>query len=418
MKRFLSILAVFAVVFAAVAEPPPAARRVSRIYRIFRGASANHRYEVVTNGAAVADFLDGSLRGLPVWNASTRARLSELGEARLLIVSSMLGDRLDVLVSGRPRVGSPLAALVAGWSAPDVRLARLVPANATVAFVSASSASGNPFELQTDGVRALTVDSFVSLLPAGSVTSGAAVVAAPAVAGDGFALVGAVRVARPGEVAAALGKLDGGTFASLFKLSRSGQRAVNGRAVHTYTLSSSVKDAADSKADAVGEFVRFSAVLADIFGPLTFEVTADGDLVVFEVGPPGDLDERLAAASGRTPYVSLSLLPIGMPSLDVSALRSVTFASPSTLARRGFASVTPAAASLVENLAPAGDGCTALAAVLPDGTFVWGWSLAENEVRGTIDDIDGVRPVFQALFLRGAESRILHQADSAPSARH
>lgn len=417
MKRILSILVVLAVALVAVAEPPPAARRVSRIYRVFRGVSANHRYEAVTNGAAVADFLDGSLRGLPVWNEATRARLSELGEARLLIASSMLGDRLDVFISGRPRAGSPLAALVAGWPVPDVRLARLVPENAVVSFVS-SAAPGNPFELQAGDVRALTLDSFAALLPAGSVTSGAAVVAAPVVTGDGFALVGAVRVARPEDAAAALGKLDGRMFASLFKLSRSGQHAVNDRVVQTYTLSSSVKDAADPKAAAVSEFVRFSAVLADIFGPLTFEATVEGDLVVFEVGPAGDLDERLAAAASRTPYVSLSLLPIGMPSLEASTLRSVTFASPSTLARRGFAGVTPAAAALVENLAPAGDGCTALVAVLPDGTFVWGWSLAENEIRGTIDDIDGVRPVFQALFLRGAESRLLHQADAAPSARH
>lgn len=386
------------------AEDASSVEGANRIYSAFSRVTTSRPYEVVTNGTAVAKFLDRAMKGLPaIWNADASELVGDIGKARFLIAQSMLGDRMDITVSGDPMKSTALADRLAKTSAR--RLALVPPVKSTSAFVSTSNEL-IPFEGGLSAVRVSVAEPLRSLLPADSLLPGFAVFTISSMVSDGEALVCAVEKKKGVKIGAeVLGGFAKRGLLGLFELSECTRTSEDGIEIFRYTLSTKAGAITSVKSE-LPELVRFLAVANDVIGPVTMEVAEHEEFVFFEIGAVGDLANNLGDGIAAA-FPMQSLLPVLCPDVKNDEVRSYISLSPSAVLNQTVEGITSVPKARIPEMPPVGDGYSMIISVESGGRFTWGWSLSQNELQASEATSAATRSLFQAIFLQGAEQKLL-----------
>ena len=384
---------------AEEAKPPLA------VYRdLLRLSSVRGGFSCSTNGAEAAAFAGEVFAEQPIWDPDLKDRLAELADAKISVASTMVGDRVDFAVSGDVPAESGLGKELAAVKSVDPGLLRFVPANASVVY--ASSVRGNsPLDRYVLMIRAELVEPLRAMMPPRATYRDFVAFAAPARKGPGIALVVVFRLA---SAVPPLDELDGKKVATLFtleKLKPTDDQPPEGYS--RYRLTSSFKNAigigADSS-DEASQMLRLASGANCMIGPMTLECTCSDGYVFFEVGPEGDLKERLDRPDSRTFSVN-TLLPLLRPGLSADGIRTMVYASPSATSRRTLSGLGSLLKPVKAGLAPDGDGLSGVTVALPGGEFTWGWSATRSELEALEKNKGIVQNTIRTILLHGFQRR-------------
>ena len=159
-----------------------------------------------------------------------------------------------------------------------------------------------------------------------------------------------------------------------------------------------------NSAEELDEVLRLAAAANGVMGPMTLEVTCSDGYVFFDVGPAGDLKERLSRPEASTFDVK-SVLPLLRPDLSVAGVRTVIYASPSVAARRTLSGLGSLLKPVKAGLAPDGDGLSGVVVATPDGDFTWGWSVTRSELDAYEKNQGIVQNTLKTILMHGVQFR-------------
>lgn len=384
---------------AEEAKPPLA------VYRdLLRLSSVRGGFSCSTNGAEAAAFAGEVFAGQPIWDPDLKDRLAELADAKISVASTMVGDRVDFAVSGDVPAESGLGKELAAVKSVDPGLLRFVPANASVVYAS-SVRGDSPLDRYVLMIRAELVEPLRAMMPPRATYRDFVAFAAPARKGPGIALVVVFRLA---SAVPPLDELDGKKVATLFTLEKpkpADDQPPDGYS--RYRITSSFKNAigigADSS-DEASQMLRLASGANCMIGPMTLECTCSDGYVFFEVGPEGDLKERLDRPDSRTFSVN-TLLPLLRPGLSADGIRTMVYASPSATSRRTLSGLGSLLKPVKAGLAPDGDGLSGVTVALPGGEFTWGWSATRSELEALEKNKGIVQNTIRTILLHGFQRR-------------
>ena len=399
--RLLPASALALIACAACAAEPQAVSETMRIYNGLVKISSGRTYQISTNGTAAVKFVGSLFDGYDIWNPQLQTRLSQIPESKICITSTMVGDRVDFSVRGKlpgdTRFGEELAAVKP--VAPG--LLRYIPSNASLAYISAVPGD-SPLEGHMLVVRARFVEQLRALMPGRATYRDFAMFAAPARKGAGIAVVFVFRLA---SAVPPLDSLEGKKVASLFTIAKAPDcDSPPPEGFCRYQLTSSFKDALGGPAGQAEEMLRFGAAANGVMGPMTMECTCRDGFVFFDIGPAGDLADRLDRPEAGSFNVQ-SLVPLQHPDLKSSSIRSAVYSSPSAVARRAIAGLGPLLKPVLSGLAQDGDGFSGVVAVLPSGEFLWGWSATRSELEAMEKNEGVAQNAFKTILMQAVHMR-------------
>ena len=356
--RSAAILAAAALLAASLsAADAPQQSDLMRIYTGLVKVSSGRNFLVSTNGAAAARFMGSIFSAYTIWNPELQKRMAEMPSADVSILSTMVGDRVDFAVTGKLPGDSRLGKELAVLKPVDPGLFKYIPANASVVYASGVPGD-SPLDYHVLPLRVRFVEQLRAMMPPRATYRDFAAFAAPAKKGPGIALVFVFRLA---SAVPPLDELAGKKVASVFTLEK--PKSADDpppEGFCRYSLSSSFKDALmGNSAEEPDEVLRLAAAANGVMGPMTLEVTCSDGYVFFDVGPAGDLKERLSRPEASTFDVK-SVLPLLRPDLSVAGVRTVIYASPSVAARRTLSGLGSLLKPVKAGLAPDGDGLSNL----------------------------------------------------------
>ena len=374
-------------------------------YKSFLKVCSAGSFVVSTNGAATADFLDGikNLGEYSIWTPGLHERMAELPAVKMTILSTTAGDRVDFSVSGKLPADSTLGKELAALGTVNPGLLRFVPANATIVYASAIRGD-SPLDRHVLPIRAEFVEPLRAMMPPRATYRDFVAFAAPARKGPGIALVAVFRLA---SAVPPLDELAGKKVATLFTLVKTkptDDQPPDG--YYRYRIDSSFKDAIGAGKDEADEMLRFASAANCIMGPMTLECTCSGGYVFFEVGPEGDLQDRIERPSENTFGVN-TILPLLAPDLSTAGIRTMVYASPSATSRRTLMGLGSLLKPVRAGLAPDGDGVSGVLVAAPGGDFTWGWSMSRSEIEALEKNQGIVRNTFKAILMHGVQLRTL-----------
>ena len=375
------------------------------VYRdLLRLSSVRGGFSCSTNGAEAAAFAGEVFAEQPIWDPDLKDRLAELADAKISVASTMVGDRVDFAVSGDVPAESGLGKELAAVKSVDPGLLRFVPANASVVYAS-SVRGDSPLDRYVLMIRAELVEPLRAMMPPRATYRDFVAFAAPARKGPGIALVVVFRLA---SAVPPLDELDGKKVATLFTLEKpkpADDQPPDGYS--RYRITSSFKNAigigADSS-DEASQMLRLASGANCMIGPMTLECTCSDGYVFFEVGPEGDLKERLDRPDSRTFSVN-TLLPLLRPGLSADGIRTMVYASPSATSRRTLSGLGSLLKPVKAGLAPDGDGLSGVTVALPGGEFTWGWSATRSELEALEKNKGIVQNTIRTILLHGFQRR-------------
>lgn len=381
-----------------------AAEQQSDLMRIYKGlvkVSSGRNFSIPTNGVAAAGFMGSIFGEYTIWNPELQSRMAELPDAKISIVSTMVGDRVDFSVSGKLPADSALGKELAALRTVDPGLFRYVPANASIVYASAVRGD-SPLDRHALPIRAKFVEPLRAMMPPRATYRDFVSFAAPARKGPGIALVFVFRLA---SAVPPLDSLAGKKVASLFTLEKPKPQAEQPPEGYCrYLLTSSIKDTVGSSEDELDEMFRFASAANCVMGPMTLECTCSEGYVFFEVGPEGDLKERLDRPD-KSVFGVNSLLPLLAPGLSASGIRTMIYASPSVASRRTLAGLGALLKPVIAGLAPDGDGFSGVIVAVPGGDFTWGWSVSRSELEAYEKNQGIVQNTFKTILMHGVQLR-------------
>ena len=381
-----------------------AAEAQSDLMRIYKGlvkVSSGRNFTISTNGATAANFMGSIFSEYTIWNPELKERMSGMPSAKISIVSTMVGDRVDFSVSGKVPADSELGKELAAVRTVDPGLLRFVPANASVVYASAVRGD-SPLDRHALPIRAKLVEPLRAMMPPRATYRDFVSFAAPARKGPGIALVVVFRLA---SAVPPLDSLAGKKVAALFTLENvkpTDDQPPEGYS--RYRLTSSIRDAIGGGEDELETSFRFASAANCVIGPMTLECTCSDGYVLFEIGPEGDLKERLDRPDSSTFGVN-SLLPLLDPGLSAKGIRTMLYASPSVAARRTLAGLGSLLKPVRAGLAPDGDGFSCVIVAAPGGDFTWGWSVSRSELEAYEKNQGIVQNTFKTILMHGAQLR-------------
>ena len=400
MKRAAAAAAAALFAAALFAADAPRQSELMRVYSGLAKVSSGRTFSISTNGVTAARFLGNILDGYPIWCKALQERLSPIPESRITIVSTMVGDRVDISLRGRLAKDSETARELASTRPVDPGLFKFIPANAQIVYVS-GVLGDSPLDRHAIAIRARLVEQLRSLMPPRATYRDFAAFAAPARKGQSLAVVVVFRLA---SAVPPMDSLSGKKVAKLFSIEAppAGDDPP-GEGIERYSVVSSFKDILGSGSGEPEEVTRLAAVNG-VMGPMTLECACRDGYVFFEVGPAGDLESRLERPESNAFSVK-SLLPLQYPDLKASAVRSAIYASPSAAARKALAGLGSLMKPIVAGLAPDGDGLSGVVAETPEGEFVWGWSLTRTELEALEKNEDLMQNTARTILMHGAQMR-------------
>jgi len=400
--RRSAILAVAAVLAASLpAEDAPQQSDLMRIYNGLVKVSSGRNFSISTNGTTAAKFMGSIFGEYTIWNPKLQLRIGEIPSAKVSILSTMVGDRVDFAVTGKLPEDLHLSRELAALKPVDKGLFKYIPANASIVYVSAVPGD-SPLDHHALPIRANFVEQLRAMMPPRATYRDFAAFAAPAKKGVGIA---AVFVFRLASAVPPLDSFSGNKVASVFTLDTpksDDDQLPDGYS--RYAVTSSFKDALGSGSSVVDEELRFAAAANAVMGPMTLEVACHDGYVFFDVGPAGDLKERLSRPEGSTFDVK-SLLPLLRPGLSPEGLRTAIYMSPSAATRRTLAGLGSLLKPVMAGLAPDGDGFSGVVIVGQDGDFTWGWSATRSELEAFEKNQGIVQNTFKTILMHGANIR-------------
>ncbi len=374
------------------------------VYKELLKVSSVRGFHCSTNGAEAAAFAGEVFAEQPIWDPDLKERLAELTDAKISILSTMVGDRVDFSVSGNVPAQSNLGKELAAVRAVDPGLLRFVPANASVVYAS-SVRGDSPLERHVLMIRAELVEPLRAMMPPRATYRDFVAFAAPARKSPGIALVVVFRLA---SAVPPLDALEGKKVATLFtleKLKPTDDQPPEGYS--RYRLTSSFKNAvgigSDSSSEA-NQMLRLASGANCMIGPMTLECTCNDGYVFFEVGPEVALKERLDRPDWSTFSVN-TLLPLLKPGLSAAGIRTMVYASPSATSRRTLSGLGSLLKPVKAGLAPDGDGLSGVVVALPGGEFTWGWSASRSELEALEKNQGIVQNTIRTILLHGFQRR-------------
>ena len=389
-----ALCAAFAAAADAAGQPD-----FMRTYKGLVKVSSGRTFSLATNGVTSARFMGNIFGDYAIWNQELQVRLADMPTGRIRILSTMVGDRVDFSLDGKVPASAQLGRELAAMRVVNPGLYKFIPANASVVYVSAVPGE-SPIDRHVLPIRAKIVEQMRALMPPRATYRDFAMFAAPARKGGGIAIVCVFRLA---SAVPPLDSLAGKRISGVFTLSdpnpAAGDPPRDG--FYRYSVTSSFRDALGGNAsDGNSEMLRFAAAANGIMGPMTLECTCMDGYVFFEVGPAGDLAERLSRPDSITFDVK-SLLPLLRPDLTTAGIRTALYASPSAAARRTLSGLGPILRPVMAELAPDGDGVSCVVVAAPGGDFFWGWSLTRTELEAFEKNKDVPQKTFKTILMHG-----------------
>ena len=400
MKR-ATVLACAAFLAAALsAADAPIQSDLLRIYGGLVKISSGRSFTIQTNGVAAGKFMGSIFSEYTIWNPQLQAMMAEMPSAKISILSTMMGDRVDFSVSGRLPAGSRLAKELAAVKPVSPALFKYIPANASVVYVSGVQGD-SPLDRHALPIRGRLVEQLRAMMPPRATYRDFAAFAAPAKKGPGIALVVVFRLASAvPPLDALVGKKLGSVF-TLEAAKTDDDPPPDG--FYRYSLGSSLKSViVGTSGDELDEMLRFAAAANGVMGPMTLECTCSDGFVFFDVGPAGDLDARLSRPESRTFGVN-SLMPLLRPDLTPVGIRTAIYASPSVAARRTLSGLGALLRPVKAGLAPDGDGLSGVVTTTPEGDFTWGWSVSRSELEAYEKNQGVVQNTFKTILMQGVQ---------------